>query len=147
MEWKEELLHYATSYGIRTCDLYHRVKYKRYLPFATRDNKNYCREVMGRILRYFFYLLIQDIIENNVTFKFPEKCYSWIEMTPVSGKDFVNARQNGAFKDVDFLMSNFTGYVIYLRRTTKYSTRRTRLYVSHRYKDRITELTNQGKGW
>lgn len=147
MEERERILYYASSYGIRCCDLYCHLNYKHYIPFATRDNKKECRELMGRILRYLIYLIIIDVIENNVTFKFPEKCYSWIEMTPIHGDDFTNARQNGAFRDVDFLMSNFTGYVIYLRRTTKYGTRRTRLYVSSKYRDRITQLTNEGKGW
>jgi hypothetical protein len=31
-------------------------------------------------------------------------------MDPISGEDFIKARQNGAFEDVDYLNSDFTGY-------------------------------------
>jgi len=54
-------------------------------------------------------IVIKDIIENRTTFKLPYKG-AWIEMVPIKGDDFVRARQNGAFEDVDFLTSNFTGY-------------------------------------
>ena len=48
----------------------------------------------GKILRYFFYLLIKDIIENQVTFKFPPNgAYrAYLEMVPIHGEDFKRAR-------------------------------------------------------
>lgn len=103
----------------------------------------------GEMFRYFMYLLIKDVIENQVTFKFPPTGdgSSWIEMTPVSGDDFIKARQNGAFQDVDFLVSDFTGYQLTYRKSNRYGSWRKRIFVSSKYRDRITELTNKGVGW
>jgi hypothetical protein len=55
-------------------------------------------------------LVIKDIIENKVTFKGPPGTRAWIEMIPITGEAFAKARQNGAFSDIDFLISDFTGY-------------------------------------
>jgi hypothetical protein len=68
-------------------------------------------------------------------------------MLSVSGDEFVKARQNGKFQDVDFLTSDFTGYNLGLRYNTRYGKWTKALHVSEKYKDRITELTNQGHGW
>ena len=66
-------------------------------------------------------------------------------MVPVKGDDFVKARQNGAFKDVDFLASNFTGNQIQFRISTRYGKWLKRIYVGNAMKNRITENTNKGK--
>jgi hypothetical protein len=68
-------------------------------------------------------------------------------MTPVAGDNFVKARQNGAFQDVDFLVSSFTGYQLMFRKTNRYGTWRKRIFVNSKYRDMITELTNKGMGW
>ena len=68
-------------------------------------------------------------------------------MLSVSGDEFVKARQNGKFQDVDFLTSDFTGYNLGLRYNTRSGKWTKALHVSEKYKDRITELTNQGHGW
>jgi hypothetical protein len=38
---------------------------------------------------------------------------TWIQMDPISGDDFIKARQNGAFEDVDYINSNFKTDVWY----------------------------------
>ena len=72
---------------------------------------------------------------------------TWIQMDPISGDDFIKARQNGAFEDVDYINSNFTGYQLFLRYNTRYGHWKKRIYVSKKFKDKITELTNKGVGW
>ena len=86
--------------------------------------------------------MVQDVIEKQTTFKFPPGTRAWIEMIPISGEKFAIARKNGAFDDVDFLTSNFTGYQLYLRFNNRYGKWTKQLHVSKRYKDSITELTN-----
>jgi hypothetical protein len=67
-------------------------------------------------------------------------------MKKTSGKDFKNAVRKGKWKDVDFLTSNFTGYQLALSvKSTKRPEKEKLIYLGYKHKDRITELTNEGK--
>lgn len=140
--------HYATAYSLKAWELYTNCPLKKNIRVRPEDidYSGRVENMLGNIFTKFMQLVITDIIENQATFKLPiPRC--WIEMVPISAEQFTRARQNGAFEDVDFLMSNFTGYQIYLRINTRYGNWKKRIIVTKRYKDRITELTNQGVGW
>lgn len=139
---------WATSYALTAKDLYTKFPYKR-LKTNIRQlpNGSSQAQLLAQVFRYFFYLVIKDIIENKTTFRFPRSYRAFLEMLSVSGDEFVKARQNGKFQDVDFLTSDFTGYHLGLRYNTRYGKWTKALHVSEKYKDRITELTNQGHGW
>ena len=139
---------WATSYALTAKDLYTKFPYKR-LKTNIRQlpNGSSQAQLLAQVFRYFFYLVIKDIIENKTTFRFPRSYRAFLEMLSVSGDEFVKARQNGKFQDVDFLTSDFTGYNLGLRYNTRYGKWTKALHVSEKYKDRITELTNQGHGW
>lgn len=139
---------WATSYALTAKDLYTKFPYKR-LKTNIRQlpNGSSQSQLLAQVFRYFFYLVIKDIIENKTTFRFPRSYRAFLEMLSVSGDEFVKARQNGKFQDVDFLTSDFTGYNLGLRYNTRYGKWTKALHVSEKYKDRITELTNQGHGW
>lgn len=139
---------WATSYALTAKDLYTKFPYKR-LKTNIRQlpNGSSQSQLLAQVFRYFFYLVIKDIIENKTTFRFPRSYRAFLEMLSVSGDEFVKARQNGKFQDVDFLTSDFTGYHLGLRYNTRYGKWTKALHVSEKYKDRITELTNQGHGW
>ena len=94
---------------------------------------------------YCVLLVINDIIDNNVTFSLPTQYPSYLEMGVCSGEDFAKARQNGAYGDVDFLKSNFTGYRMQFRREGRNGVFVKPVYVNKKIKDRITEHTNNGK--
>lgn len=141
----QEGQHWATSYALSAQDLYLRFPHKKYISFYKEFTTLELRYYYGRIFKYLIYLVTNDVIENNIIFQFPPGVGAWIEMESYAGEDFSKARQNGAFQDVDFLASNFTGYQLRLRMTNRYGKWTKRLYVSAKYRDRITELTNQGK--
>ena len=140
--------HYATAYSIKAWELYlnffknHKLRVKP----SDLDYTHNAYNLLGQIFTTFMQIVIKDIIENRTTFKLPAPG-AWIEMVPISDEKFKIARQNGAFDDVDFLMSNFTGYQLYLRMNNRYGSRKKQIHVTKKYKDRITELTNQGVGW
>lgn len=139
-------MYFATSYALKPEQLFTRIKLHKYLPVRiTGWTRMQYLITFGRMFKYLFYLIVKDIIENNVTFKFPPGTSTYLEMTPIHGEDFVRARQNGAFDDVDYLVSNFTGYQLYLRYNTRYGHWRKQLYVSKPWKDKITKYTNEGK--
>lgn len=145
--------HWATSYALKAHELYTSFPIKKYMSMKASELPTRLRGdfrlLFGEMFRYFMYLVIKDVIEQQVTFKLPpmREGNCWIEMVPVSGDDFVKARQNGAFQDVDFLLSDFTGYQLTFRKSNRYGHWRKRIYVSSKYRDRITELTNKGVGW
>ena len=93
-------------------------------------------------------LIIEDIIENNVHFLLPTlgSNESYLYMKKTSGKDFKNAFKKGKWNDVDFLTSNFTGYQLALSvKSPKRPEKEKPIYLGYKHKDRITELTNEGK--
>lgn len=140
----KEVTNWATSYALTAEQLYINFPASKYIRKEVRDIPKF-RLILGAILRYFFFLVLNDIIDKNVTFKLPPGTSAYIEMVPVSGDDFAKARQNGAFHDVDYLASDFTGYQLYLRHNTRYGKWLKRIYVSRKMRDKITANTNAGK--
>ena len=68
------------------------------------------KELIKKIARDSIKLVLNDIIDNNVTFQLPTGSRkSDIHVRRIDGKEFIRARQNGKFQDVDFLSSNFSG--------------------------------------
>lgn len=140
----EERICVPNSYYVCAPDLYTNFNVKKNLdgPIKDWDWKKY-KQTFAQMLRYLFYLVVLDIIEDNVTFKFPDQTY--LEMVPYTGDEFIKMRQLGAFQDVDFLVSNFTGYKLRLTYKTRYGKWRKCIAVSDYLRDRITEYTNKGK--
>lgn len=72
------------------------------------------RELCAQIFTYFFYLVILDIIENNVTFVLPMdkrgNRNSNISVKCFDGEAFQRLYRAGSFQGIDFLSSNFKGY-------------------------------------
>lgn len=141
----KEIKRWVTSYQIKAHELYYSFPYKKYLTICDSFNKHEIIAICGRILRQLFFHVIHDMVENNVMFKFPPGAGAWMEIQAYSGEAFKIARQNGAFRDVDFLASGFTGYQMVFRLQNRYGKWEKRMYLANRYRDRITELTNQGK--
>ena len=67
-------------------------------------------------------------------------------MKNTSGNNFKNDVKRGKWVDVDFLASNFTGYQLAMSIKSKKRPEKEKLiYLGYKHKDRITELTNEGK--
>ena len=93
-------------------------------------------------------LIVEDIIENNVHFLLPTlgSNESYLYMKKTSGQDFKNAVKKGKWRDIDFLTSNFAGYQLALTvKSKKRPEKEKPIYLGYKHKDRITELTNEGK--
>ena len=93
-------------------------------------------------------LIVEDIIENNVHFLLPTlgNNEAYLYMKKTSGNDFKNSVKRGKWRDVDFLTSNFTGYQLALSvKSKKRPEKEKPIYLGYKHKDRITELTNEGK--
>ena len=111
-----------------------------------------CKEITGdphrnilvkQILRECVRVILNDVIDNNVTFWLPtgaKKCN--IHMKRVDGEAFKNLRKAGKWKDVNLLSSSFTGYELGLFMYGVRDTRVKTIYVNKSLKDKITQNTN-----
>ena len=106
------------------------------------------RDLAASIFTRSVQMVVDDIIDNNVDFKFPTlgRTQAYLRMKRTNGKQFKKAFRNGKWNDVDFLTSNFSGYQISLDMESKKRTSRQKdIYLSPKDRDRITENTNLGK--
>ena len=106
------------------------------------------RDLAASIFTRSVQMVVDDIIDNNVDFKFPTlgRTQAYLRMKRTNGKQFKKAFKNGKWNDVDFLTSNFSGYQISLDMESKKRTSRQKdIYLSPKDRDRITENTNLGK--
>ena len=106
------------------------------------------RDLAASIFTRSVQMVVDDIIDNNIDFKFPTlgRTQAYLRMKRTNGKQFKKAFKNGKWNDVDFLTSNFSGYQISLDMESKKRTSRQKdIYLSPKDRDRITENTNLGK--
>lgn len=109
------------------------------------------RKIVKQVFREGLRLVLEDIIDNNVTFKIQGIGYQGgeIHMEAITGSEFERVKKLGKFKDVDFLESFFTGYQMYLyvhgKRDNFLHRRKFPIYLNKYFKDKITENTNKGK--
>lgn len=93
-------------------------------------------------------IVIDDIIDNNVHFKFPGigRTQAYMYMKRTEGEKFKRAFKRGKWRDVDFIASNFSGYQLMLEMQSKKRISRQKLiYLGKKDNQKITENTNNGK--
>lgn len=69
------------------------------------------QELATEIFNLFFAKILLDIIENNVTFVLPLRLgrYGEWHVKSVTGEAFKEKYKKGKWKDVDYVLANFTG--------------------------------------
>lgn len=142
-------MNYATGCAFNLREIFMNFPYKK-LELTCNDclkiNGNSHRDILVKqVFRECFKLVINDIIDNNITFNLPtgaRKCD--IHMKRVRGNAFKNLRKAGKWKDIDIVESNFTGYELGFYMYGKTSPRIKTIYVNNFYKERITQNTNKG---
>ena len=105
--------------------------------------------LVKRIFRESVKLVINDVINNNVTFWLPltgeKKCN--IHMRRVQGTAFKNLRKAGKWKDIDILKSMFSGYELSFFMLGKRTPRVKSIYLNKELRDRIVQNTNSGMSY
>lgn len=103
-------------------------------------------KLVKQIFRENIKLILNDIIDNNVTFELPlrgnKKCN--IHMQRIQGEDFKNLRKSGKWKEIDFLKSYFTGYQLGFYMLGNRTPRTKNIYVDKYFRNKIIENTNKG---
>lgn len=106
------------------------------------------RDLASQIFTRSVQLVIEDIIDNNTHFKFPGigKTQAYMYMKRTYGDKFKKAFKNGKWRDIDFFLSNFSGYQIVLEMLNQEKLPRTKnVYLSAKDKQKIVDNTNNGK--
>lgn len=115
-----------------------------------------CKELTGdahrdqlvqKIFKEHFKLVLRDVIDNNVTFQLPtgsRKCD--IHMQTIGGDRFKALRKSGKWRNIDFISSNFSanqlGFFMY---SPTRPPRVKNIYVNKELKEQIDTNTNNGK--
>lgn len=101
----------------------------------------------GRVLTYCFYLILLDIIENNVTFNLPlmGKRDACLQVKSFEGDLLKRMVQKGKFRGIDLVQSFFKAYQVYYRYKTNSEYREKPIYISYNLKNLFYEKINSGK--
>lgn len=140
-------MNYATGYGLTPRELF--TKFNTSKLYNTKKQRlgeglDPNGKIVGaQVFTYCFQLVLNDVIDKNIIFRLPTKYEAYIEMQKVGGEEFVAARQNGAFKDVDFIKSGFTGAQIMLRYLRGKKWRSKPILVHKKLKNRITQNSHK----
>ena len=143
-------MNYATGYAMNIDELF--------ISFPTKKMKmtsKACEELIGnrhkeiiakKIFKSALNMVLEDIIENNVTFILPTRSRrAELKMKRFERDEFSKARRNGKWAKVDFLASNFCAYQMVFHFQSKGVMREKLIYLDPEHRDRILEHTNQGK--
>lgn len=144
--------HFALGWACNLNDIFVRFPYKKYKSLMTKyKTKQLRRQKIKQVFRSGVEIILNDIIENNNTFKVPSLGYygGEIHFEPVSGSEFKELRAKGKFSGIDFLETFFTGYQLYLflhgKRDNFLARRKYPIYINKFYKNKLETLVNQGK--
>lgn len=102
--------------------------------------------LVKRIFKESIKLVINDIIDNNITFWLPltggKKCC--IKMKRTEGEEFKNLRKAGKWKDIDIVQSMFSGYDIKFFMLGQRTPRIKTVYLNKELRNKISHNINKG---
>lgn len=102
----------------------------------------------AKIFTECFYEILLDIINNNITFVMPLRFgnYGEICMKQISGDKFKEVYKAGKFRNLDYVLSQFTGNQLVYKCTKRTGTITEKpIYVNQTLNKLITKYTYEGK--
>ena len=144
--------HFALGWACNLNDIFVRFPYEKCKSLIkSYKTKQLRRQKVKQVFREGTQQILNDIIENNTTFKIQGVGYQGgeIHMEAIRGSDFEKVRKNGKFRNIDFLESLFTGYQMYLYIHGKSDNflhrKKYPMYVNKVLRDKLIKYTNEGK--
>ena len=141
----------ALGHAFSLSDMFIRFPVKK-TKITSKDAENICGlgtrkvDVAKAIFIDCLKMVLRDIIYNNVTFELPTGGkHADMRVIRIEGEDFKKARQRGAFKDIDYLATNFSSYQVALTIHTNHGDRTWPVYVAKDLKKVLTDNVNNGK--
>ena len=143
---------FALGWACNLNDIFVRFPYEKYKNLIKNyKTKQLRRQKVKQVFRTGVEIILNDIIENNATFKVPSLQYRGgeIHFEPVTGSEFKRLRAKGKFSRIDFLETLFTGYQLYLylhgKNDNFLARKKIPIYINKYYKQKMEDLVNQGK--
>lgn len=143
-------MRYKTGYCFVTRELFAKLN-KKDLNITTKMYKEYKSDTLlefcASVLNYFFYLVLLDIIENNVTFVFSlrqSQRSATLSVKCFTDEIFKKQYTKGRFQGIDFLQSNFKGYQLYMFYKKGNDWREKPIFINKTLKDLFYEKINNG---
>ena len=144
--------HMALGWACNLNDIFVRFPYEKCKSLIKNyKTKQLRRQKIKQVFREGVQQILDDVIENNVTFKIQGRGYQGgeIHMEAITGSEFEKVREHGKFKKVDFLESLFTGYQMYLYIHGKSDNflhrKKYPIYVNRYLRNKLVKYTNEGK--
>lgn len=95
--------------------------------------------------KYCFGLIMNKVIDDKVRFKIPVRSEAFIDFEIVSDDAFQKDRNNGRFKEIDFINSDFRGYAIRYYFRAKAYQKSYQIYVGSDLKKKFLDKINSGE--
>lgn len=144
-------MHYTTTHCMTSVDFFRKFNKKKIKLLKKEFCKAYKaddkQELSAKVFTYCLYLIMLDIINNNVIFALPSVFGndSEIAMKTFQDEEFKKVYRLGKFNDIDFLQSGFKGYQIFYNYESNGNVKEKPIYINHKLKDIITKKVNNGK--
>lgn len=95
--------------------------------------------------RYCMGLIINKILDEKLRFKMPNPTNAYIDFEVINEDLFEMYKQRGAFPDVDFIESDFTGYYLRYFYPSKTYQKKITVYLGGDLKKKFIEKVNSGE--
>lgn len=95
--------------------------------------------------KYCIGLILNRVIDEKVRFKIPVRSEAYIDFEIVSDEEFKRHRNNGRFKEIDFINSDFRGYAIRYYFRAKAYQKSYQIYVGSDLKKKFLDKVNSGE--
>lgn len=141
---------FALGWACNLNDIFVRFPYDKCKSLSGKT-KTEKKKIVKQVFRAGIAAVLNDIIENNVTFKLPGLGYygGEMHMEPIKGSEFERLKAKGKFSGIDFLETLFTGYQLYLyikgKRDNFLARRKFPVYMGSFFRDKLTKYANEGK--
>lgn len=144
--------HFALGWACNLNDIFVRFPYEKCKNLMNKyKTKQLRRQKIKQVFRDGVEIILNDIIENNVSFQVPAFKYNGgeIHYEPIKDSEFKRLREKGKFSGIDFLETLFTGYQLYLyihgKADNFLAKKKVPIYISNHYKHKMENLANNGK--
>lgn len=144
-------MNYKTGYCFTSRDLFENWNWLSLgIPKQIYYHKYHAKSLdyfIAQIFLYFMYLVLLDIIHNNVTFVLPLKGnrHAMIHVKVFDGDQFQKMYAGGKFIGIDFLSSLFKGYQLFFSYNYRNGEREKPIYINNKMKELFYSYINSGK--
>lgn len=108
-----------------------------------KSKKNVAVSIFLETLR----LIVQNIIDTGNHFQLPIKncnTEAILHIAPIEGDDFKSSKRSGRFKNVDYYLTNFKAFRLYLTIIKPYKSWNISVYLPQKFIKQIDDNANKG---